>query len=140
MTKKIKILLSILLLSITISTNAVESITVSAVVGNINHAPIIISITPNNNPKLLASNSLQNFSILFRDDEKNHIYYTITTEVDWWYTSPISWEISLTDYLWTEAKINFSYLSWDNTWTKKITITLNDWPNVISKDINLYIY
>ena len=140
MSKIIKILLSILLLTTTISTKAEENVVVSAVVGNINHAPIIISIIPNSSPELLASNSLQNFIITFKDDETNETFYTITTENNWWYTSPISWKIKSTDFIWSEAKINFSYLAWNVWWSKKITITLNDWPNVISKDINLYIY
>ena len=140
MRKTIKILLSILLLTITISTKAAESVIVSAVVWNINHSPVIISILPNGNPELLASNSLQNFSITFKDDETNDIFYTITTETNWWYTSPISWEIKSAHFVWNEAKINFSYLAWSVSWNKKITITLNDWPNVISKDINVYIY
>jgi len=80
MSKIIKILLSILLLTTTISTKAEENVVVSAVVGNINHAPIIISIIPNSSPELLASNSLQNFIITFKDDETNETFYTITTE------------------------------------------------------------
>ena len=140
MTKKIKVLLSLLLLLITFSVKAAESVIVSAVVGNINHAPVIVSITPNWNPELLASNSLQNFSAVFRDDELNDIYYTITTEANWWYTSPISWKISQSDYNWNQAIIDFAFLAPSSTWIKKITITLNDWPNVISKDINIYIY
>lgn len=140
MCKKNKMIIVLLLLSLTISTKASETIVLSAVVWNINHAPIIISITPNGDPELLAKDSLQNFSIRYRDDEVNHTYYTITTETNWWYTSPISWEISSSDYVWDIATIDFSFLAPTITWAKKITITLNDWPNVVSKDINIYIY
>lgn len=142
MYKYIISIFSILSLLTFSTANAVESVTVSAVVGNINHSPVVTSITPNWNPQLIWSKTLQNFILKFRDDEKNHIYYTITTEANGWYTNPISWEI-LTSKFDTnnEASINFSYLAPDTwVWYKKITITLNDWPNVISKDINVYIY
>jgi hypothetical protein len=129
-----------LILAITFSVKAAESVVVSAVVWNINHAPVIVSILPNWNPEIIENNSLQNFSITFRDDELNHMYYTITTESDWGYTSPISWEITVSQYNWNQANLNFSYLAPQITGAKKITITLNDWPNVVSKDINLYIY
>ena len=140
MNKKILVLLSILLLMITNSVKATESVIISAVVGNINQAPVITQITPNWTTELLAANSLQNFSLTFMDNENNHIYYTITTETDWWYTSPISGEISQSDYNWNLANIDFTFLAWTTIWDKTITITLNDWPNVIFKDINVYIY
>ena len=140
MNKIIKILIISMMLLITLKVSAISTVNVWAVVWNINHSPVIISIIPNNNPELLSANSLQNFSLTFRDDEKNEIYYTITTQTNWWYTSPISWKILTSEFNWNEAKISFTYLAWTDTWNKKITITLNDWPNVISKDINLYIY
>ncbi|MEA3386864.1 MAG: hypothetical protein U9Q66_00190 [Patescibacteria group bacterium] len=82
MSKYITSIFSIISILIFSTANAVESVTVSAVVGNLNHSPVVTSITPNNNPKLLKAYSLQNFVVKFRDDEKNHIYYTITTQTD----------------------------------------------------------
>lgn len=141
MNKYIISIFSIISLLIFSNAHAVESVTVSAVVGNINHSPVVISVTPNNNPKLLSADSLQNFVIRFRDDEQNHVYYTITTESNGWYTSPISWEITTSSYdSNNETTIDFSYLAWSVTWVKTITVTINDGPNVISKDINVYIY
>lgn len=120
--------------------SALNSVVVSAVVWNLNHSPVVINVVPNNNPKLLKTNSLQNFSLYFRDDEKDIIYYTITPKD--WYTNPINWVINTANYdsaSW--AYINFSYLAPSlKVWTSNVNIILNDWPNIVSKDINLYIY
>ncbi len=116
-----------------------NSVVVSAVVWNLNHSPVVISVNPNNDPKLLKTNSLQNFTLYFRDDEKDLIYYTITPAD--WYTNPISWVINPSYYdAGSGAYINFSYLAPLLKWDSSINIILNDWPNITSKDINLYIY
>ncbi len=121
-------------------TLALNSVVVSAVVWNLNHSPVVINIVPSNNPKLLKTNSLQNFSLYFRDDEKDIIYYTITPKD--WYTNPINWIIYSSDYDSTSwAYINFAYLAPSiKAWNSNVNIILNDWPNIVSKDINLYIY
>ena len=125
----------------TINISANESVIVSAVVWNINSAPIILNVNPSSNPRILATNKTQSYTITLSDKEKDTIYYTITPED--WYTNPISWIINPSDYIWDNAYINFLYLapatvpSWD---TSKITVTINDWPNVIVRDLNLYIY
>lgn len=119
---------------------ALNSVVVSAVVWNLNHSPVIISVVPNNNPKVLKNTSLQNFTIYFRDDEKDTVYYTITPRD--WYTNPTSWVINHSNYdSGSGAYINFSYLAPSSAvWNSSVNVIINDWPNVISKDINLYIY
>lgn len=119
---------------------ALNSVMVSAVVGNLNHAPVIINVIPSSNPKILQNKSLQNFSLYFRDDEKDTVYYTITPRD--WYTTPTSWVINSSNYdSASGAYINFSYLAPSTgVWNSSVNIIINDGPNVISKDINLYIY
>ncbi len=134
----------ILCVLIFLSVKANQSVIVSAVVWNDNHAPIILSVTPNSDPRILAKNKTQSYTIYFRDDEKDQITYTITPQN--WFANPISGTILSSDYdtaSW--AYINFLYLSPAISDTslnpnEKITITLNDWPKVIKKELNLYIY
>lgn len=131
-----------LLISFVVSIVNAEQVIVSAVVWSINHTPIILHINPNSDPKLIARNRTQNFSVYFKDDEKDTIYYTLTPQD--WYTDPISWTINSADFdsnSW--AYINFKYLAPSVKPTPnptKVTVTINDWPNLVSKDINLYIY
>lgn len=119
-----------------------EQVIVTAVVWNLNHTPVITSINPSSDPKLIARNKTQNYTIYLRDDEQDAIYYTITPQS--WYVDPISWTINSSDFdssSW--AYINFKYLAPNTKPTPnptKVTITINDWPNLVSKDINLYIY
>ncbi len=140
--KKIFSILLLLLISIYYSnfSFSANSVIVSAVVWNLNHSPVVLTVVPNNDPKLLKTNALQNFSLYFRDDEKDTIYYTITP-LDW-YTNPISGIINTSDYdSASGAYVNFAYLAPSTkVWTTSVNIILNDWPNVVSKDINLYIY
>jgi|GEM_PF-2367084 len=119
-----------------------QSVNVSAIVGAINHAPVILSVTPSSDPKLLGTNKIQNYTIYFRDDEKDTITYTITPVSG--YTNPISGTINPADYDGADgAYINFTYLSPSavpapNPTT--VTVTLNDGSNLVNKDIRLYIY
>jgi len=115
-----------------------KSVQVTAVVWDVNVAPVIISTTPSSNPISIQRNKVQDFSIQVSDEEWDSITYTITAEV--WTVSPISWTITNTT---TPQYINFSYLApstkpFPNN--KKIIITLNDWENLITKTIQLYIY
>lgn len=119
-----------------------QSVNVSAIVGAINHAPVILSVTPSSNPKLLGTNKIQNYTLYFRDDEQDTITYTITPVSG--YTNPISGTVNPADYDGSDgAYINFTYLSPSvvpapNPTT--VTITFNDGSNLVNKDVRLYIY
>lgn len=140
--KKIFSILLLLVISIYYSnfSFSANSVVVSAVVWNLNHSPVVLKVIPNNNPKLIKADGLQNFSLYFRDDEKDLVYFTITPAD--WYTNPISGVINPSDYdSASGAYVNFSYLAPSTkNLTTSVNIILNDWPNVVSKDINLYIY
>lgn len=122
--------------------SATQSVIVSAIVGAINHAPVILSVTPASDPKLLGMNKIQNYTLYFRDDEKDAITYTITPVSG--YTNPISGTVNPAAYDGANgAYINFTYLSPSavpapNPTT--ITVTFNDGSNLVNKDIRLYIY
>jgi hypothetical protein len=122
--------------------SATPSVFVSAVVGLGNHAPIIQTIIPSSDPKLLGRNKIQNYSIYFRDDEKDTVTYTISPMDG--YVNPLNGAINRSDYdTFSGAFINFTYLApggipLSNPTT--ITITLNDSTTLIHRDIHLYIY
>lgn len=143
MTKFLKI--STLFISVLfwiVSISYAQQVVVSAIVWSIDRAPQILTINPDSDPKVIARNKTQNYTIYFSDTEKDTVYYTITPLS--WYTNPISWTVNSSDYdsaSW--AYINFTYLAPSTKPTPnptKVTVTLNDWPNLVTKDINLYIY
>lgn len=142
MKKIISIILLISVMTTPFSLKASESVSVSAVVWNINQAPRILSVNPSSNPRLLEVWETQNFTISLTDNEKDTIYYTITPKD--WYSNPISWVINPQNYNNDGiAYINFLYLapaSIQSDINSEIIVTLNDWPNVITRKINLYIY
>lgn len=127
-------------MSFLIPVQANQSVVVSAIVWNLNNAPIILSITPNSNPRILKTNRTQSYSIYFRDNEKDTITYTITPQYG--YTNPISGTISPSDYgSDNTAYVNFLYLSPANaTNNESIIVTIYDGNTLISKQLNLYIY
>lgn len=145
--KKISLILLILFIILNNNiSNALDSLNVSAIVGNSNHAPIITSVVPDSNPLYLShSNGVlvkQNYSIKYRDDEKDEVTYTITTETNWWAVNPTNWTILTSSYdINNEAYIFFEYIApTSDVWSKIITITISDWPNVTVKTLNVYIY
>ena len=119
-----------------------QSVQVTAIVGSVNHSPVIVNISPSSDPKLLAKNKIQNYTLYFRDDEKDIVSYTITSVSG--YANPISVTISATDYdssSW--AYVNFTYLAPSSTPAPNpttVTVTFNDGTNLVNKDIHLYIY
>ena len=131
-----------ILSSIVFAFAANQSVQVSAVVGIINHSPVILSVNPHSDPKILGVTNIQNYSLYFQDDEKDTISYTITPLNG--YTNPISGTISTGSYdSASGAYITFTYLSpatppAGNLTT--VTITLNDGANLVNKDLHLYIY
>lgn len=130
-------ILFISLLNITIAN---ENVIVSAIVWLSNHPPLVLSVIPNSDPRIIKTNKTQSYTLYFKDDEKNIITYTITA----WsgFTNPISWTISSLDYdssSW--AYINFLYLSPPTSNpNESIIVTLNDWNSLITKKLNLYVY
>lgn len=137
--KKIFVIFSILVLILS-QVHANQSVIVSAIVGSLNHAPVILSVFPDSNPRILKVNKTQSYTIYFRDDENDTINYTITPQN--WYANPISWTISSSNYdsnNW--AYINFLYVAPAvvNP-NEKVIVTISDWSNVVVKELNLYIY
>ena len=134
--KKIISILSLFCLILPINTNAWQSVVVSAVVWNINAAPIITNVNPSANPKLVAKNKTQIYYITISDSESDRLYYTITPKYG--YVNPISWSIS---WYSNSTILSFQYLAPSLWYTdEKITVTISDWPNVVIKELNLYIY
>lgn len=137
-----KILIFFILTSLILSPfelNAEKSVIVSAIVGNINHAPVVLSVTPNSNPRLLKINKTQTYSLFLRDDEKDTLYYNIIPNNG--YTNPISGTINPSDYNSSSGVyINFLYLAPAISTSDTITVVINDTSNVISKDLHLTIY
>ena len=117
-----------------------SSVSVSAVVGNIIPAPVIISVSPSSNPKLLARNALQNFSVSFRDQTKSTVYYTVTAASG--FVNPSSGVVTSYDSS-SGATVSFLYLAPSSvpaTNPTAITVTLSNGPNVVTRNINVYVY
>lgn len=117
-----------------------EEVIVSAIVGTQNYAPLILEVLPNSDPRILKVNKTQSYTLYFRDDEKDEVYYTITPNT--WFSNPISGTISSTHYDSNSgAYINFLYLAPPNpnAW-ESIIVTIDDGSNLISKKLNLFIY
>ncbi|EKE29755.1 MAG: hypothetical protein ACD_2C00105G0002 [uncultured bacterium (gcode 4)] len=117
-------------------------VVVTATVGNANHPPVILRINPSDDPRLLKTNRVQQYSAYFKDDEKDEITFTITSPD--WYVYPTDWIVSTFDSA-SGAYISFTYASPSSVpaWNlSRITLTINDWSgtNVISKDLNNYVY
>lgn len=121
---------------------AAQSVQVTAIVGSLNHAPVVTAVSPSNNPKMLGRNKIQNYTVTFRDDEKDIVYYTITPVAG--YANPTSGVINPSDYdSGSGATINFTYLApvtLPSPNPTSVTVTLNDGPNLVNKIINLFIF
>lgn len=110
--------------------------------GSFNHPPVITTLSPSSDPKLLGQNKIQNYTLYFRDDEKDTVSYTITPVSG--YVNPVSGTVNPSDYdSMSGAYVNFTYLSPSvipSPDPTTVTVTLNDGPNLVNKDIHLYIY
>lgn len=143
MKKNIFVLLVLILFPFNIF--AEKSITVSAIVGSINHTPNIIITSPSelNNPWELEY--VQNWTSVaidfwITDDESDDVYYTISAS-KWVVSNDNWWPISSFPSIDNVKKKQFHYLApfwiyWENT----ITITANDWVSVSVKELKIYIY
>ncbi len=143
--KKIVSILILLILMIDLSWVNADTYTLSAIVGNSNHTPIVTEVIPDSDPRYLDNSTdwdytKQNYSIKFRDDENDDVDYTITVESDWWGVTPTSGSITSYDSD-DEAYIFFEYTAPTSAvWAKEITVTITDWPNVTVQTLNVYIY
>lgn len=131
--------ISALILTVVIAST---DVLVTAIVWNNNHAPVILSVNPSDDPRILRTNKVQKYIIYFKDDEKNNSTFTVTPT--YWYVNPISWSISSYDSL-SWAYINFTYIAPSTvpTWNlDDITVTINDWIwwNIITKKLNIHVY
>lgn len=137
--KKIIFIFSFIFL-ILLTAQANQSVIVSAIVWNQNSAPLIMSVNPDSNPRILKTNRTQSYTLYFRDNEKDFVSYTITPQN--WYTTPISGTINSSDYdnnSW--AYINFLYLAPPTAYANEsIIVTINDGTSIVSKQLNLYVY
>lgn len=135
--------LTILLLPMLFVFAANQSVQVSAIVDMPNHPPVVLSVLPASDPKLLGQNKIQNYSVYFRDDEKDTVIYTITPASG--YTNTINGTITSYDTA-SGAYITFTYLSPTTVASPgptSITLTLDDGQlpaKIIQKNLNLYIY
>jgi len=50
---------------------------VSATVNSPNHAPLILSVNPSDDPRLLRTNRIQHYTMYFKDDETDSTVYSI---------------------------------------------------------------
>jgi hypothetical protein len=75
-----KYIIALILLSCTFGVSYATNVLVTAKVGNLNSKPIVISVNPASNPRILQKNKSQNYAIYFQDAEKDIVTYTITPD------------------------------------------------------------
>ena len=116
------------------------SVVVSATVGNIKPPPVVISVDPNSDPKLLGTSEVQRFSLYYQDADRDPVTFTVTPQDG--FVAPLSGHVSKNTYDSSSgAYIHFTYRAPDRAvGTSEVTVTLNDGSNVTTKVIGLYIY
>jgi len=147
MLKKFLILLVLFLINFWSFNNifAEKSITVSAIVGEINHAPKIVITSPSSLNNIWTTEYIQNWTSIaidfwVTDNESDAIYYTISSSI--WVVSNDNWWPVTTSKLISSSELKqFHYLapSWIY-WPQVITLTANDWISVSIKELKIYIY
>jgi len=124
-----------------------KSVAVSAVVGDINRVPIILSVNPDNNIVVLPSTDSIIYTISFSDYEKDDIIHTITpwiwTYIDTWISNWITlWKSSYDSN--GLATLKFEYIpvlsDWEVEYQTEIVVTISDWINTVEKILNIYVY
>lgn len=117
-----------------------QQVLITAIVWWWNNIPVIMSINPSDDPRLLRANKVQKYIVYVKDEEKDDIHYEITPSR--WYVNPVNWLItssSLDNSSW--AYINFTYISPSTAWMDTITITThNSWSTSQIKNLNIYVY
>ena len=100
------------------------------------------TVSPSSDPKLLGRDKIQNYTLYFRDDEKDSVSYTITPLSG--YANPMSGTVNPSDYdSASGVSVHFVYLSPSAAPSPNpttVTVTLSDGTNLVTKDIHLYIY
>lgn len=122
-----------------------ESVSVSAIVWNLNQPAVISIISPsylNNANEVEYIEAWTSFALDFRitDNESNSIYYTATPSH--WAVSSENWWPFATTYNKQIVYLAPSSIPADQSWSNqpKITITANDWSSITTKVVYLYIY
>lgn len=135
-----KYIIALILLACTFGVSNATNVLVTAKVWTLNSKPVVISVNPASNPRILQKNRSQNYAIYFQDDEKDTVTYTITPDSG--FVNVSNGTIRLADYdTSNRAYINFTYFApnFANA-NEKIIVTLNDGTNVTVRQLNLYIY
>lgn len=118
-----------------------SSVVVSAVVWNLNQAPVVLSVNPNYSPLQVEYGGIQNISLQVKDVEWDITHYSISTPN--WAVSIINGSLTNSTNLKNGiAYISFTYIapaSWIDT-SFDITVTLNDGPNFVTKTIPVFVY
>lgn len=117
-----------------------KDVLVTARVWVINSKPVVLSVNPANNPKLLWVSTAQSYTLYFRDDEKNPVTYTITPDAG--FTNISNGVVNTYDSQ-SGAYINFTYFAPSTPLpNERVIVTLNDNSStgVTVKQLNLYIY
>ena len=120
---------------------AAQNVSVSATVGNVNAAPVVLSVTPSSSPIAISVNGTQNVSLKIKDAEGDPISYTITTPYGG--VSPSSGTITDSAALMAgTAYINFLHVAPATApgAVYKVSVVLNDGPNLVTKTISFYAY
>ncbi len=117
-----------------------NNVIITAKVGSQNSSPVILSVNPASNPRILWTGKYQNYTIYFRDDEKNSLHFTINPEYG--SVNPYFGNISSQMYdSQSGAYIQFTYLApLTPANNEKIMITLDDGWVIKTHQLNLYIY
>ena len=118
-----------------------SSVVVSAVVWNINQAPVALSVSPDYSPIQVEYGWIQHISIQVKDTEGDVVYYSINSPN--WAVNIINGSLTNVSELQSgNAYLRFTYIapsSWADT-AFDITVTLNDWPNFVTKTIPVFVY
>lgn len=123
-----------------------SNVLITAKVWSLNSRPIVITLNPANDPKLLQRWKTQAYELYFQDIEKDEVTYSITPS--FWTTNILNGTISIDDTNTANdydsnswAYLNFTYFAPNfSTSSEKIIVTLNDNKNVTTYQINLRIY
>ncbi len=129
-------------LAATWSAYANQTVIITALVGEGNKAPTIVSVNPNLSVNPLPRNSSQNYTVYYTDPERDAATFTVTPAEG--FATPTSGSISTSEYDTSSgAYVDFTHLtpsSIPGTNPYTITITINDGANTVSTNVSIYVY